>query len=1055
MTFDELVHAVTQLVAAQDVPAFAAILEQHQALLLQPDTDRGLTAAIAARRGQQQSQLLCDLLAVRGCLADYARIGQLEQVLNQTYRLPLAAFCPLHTLLQRVRKEGSTPQEWEQRIALAQQALHQVRRATEPDWWAALHHLLGEALVYTPEGIRSNNLRRAILHYWQALKIWQQLKATARWSETLSGLDRAWEQYALLDPARFMSRAISFYTRMLARIDPANTAESAMLLHTLGNLWCQLPAGSRATNIEQAVETYRKALELRSQMQPPDEKTLAQTHSGMGNAYLLRIHGDRAANIEQAIQHYQAAHERYQQQGDVANQAETCTNLAVAFRIRRRSDRAANVEQAIAHAHVAATIYNQAQQTHTRPWARVQTELATLSCMRLEGERADNLEQAIGYYQAGLTVYTPETFPLQWAHAHSNLANAYCDRVTGDHRQNLRIAIEHYQQALLIRTAATYPREWAETQNNLGTAYAELGETRQAQACYENAATIRTVTALPAGARQTYYNLGNLFFQMEHWSEAVTAYQTAIEAAESLYQASLLRGSRESELAETADLYQRAAYALARTDCLQEAILTLEQGRARGVGEALTRDRTDLHRLQTLDAAAYQSYEQAAAQVRELDPAERTETTPPNVADALLSFAQLQERADAAYTHLKTAVDRIRSIAGYETFLAAPQWEAITQAVRPDVPLLYLVTSPAGSLALIVHRPNPSADITLESIRLPSFTLAALHTLVHRWFDAYGQWTHQPQRRATAWESTRWHLVQREVRRKGRKQADWLTTIATTMRDLWDHLMGEPVTTLCDRGYRQAVLIPTGLLSLLPLHAAWTAYPEHPDTAIYALDRLALTYAPSARTLNFARQMADQVQADHNILIIQEPAPVGASALPNATTEVQNIVRFFSQHQILRHEQATRAATCQALPAYQVAHFCCHGLAHWTNPDQSGLLMAHNEFLTVENLFEVQLSTARLAVLSACETGVVGMGLPDEVIALPAALLRVGFACVVASLWSVADASTAELMEHFYTAWRRDGLEPALALQKAQQQLRTIPRFRHPFYWAAFYVMGG
>jgi len=45
----------------------------------------------------------------------------------------------------------------------------------------------------------------------------------------------------------------------------------------------------------------------------------------------------------------------------------------------------------------------------------------------------------------------------------------------------------------------------------------------------------------------------------------------------------------------------------------------------------------------------------------------------------------------------------------------------------------------------------------------------------------------------------------------------------------------------------------------------------------------------------------------------------------------------------------------------------------------------------------------RLAVLSACETGLVGIDLPDEALALPTGLLQAGVASIVASQWIVPD----------------------------------------------------
>ena len=57
---------------------------------------------------------------------------------------------------------------------------------------------------------------------------------------------------------------------------------------------------------------------------------------------------------------------------------------------------------------------------------------------------------------------------------------------------------------------------------------------------------------------------------------------------------------------------------------------------------------------------------------------------------------------------------------------------------------------------------------------------------------------------------------------------------------------------------------------------------------------------------------------------------------------------------------------------------------------------------------------ARLVVLSACETGLVGELVPDEAVGLPTGLLYAGARTVVASSWAVPDESTTLLMEYFY-----------------------------------------
>jgi CHAT domain-containing protein len=61
---------------------------------------------------------------------------------------------------------------------------------------------------------------------------------------------------------------------------------------------------------------------------------------------------------------------------------------------------------------------------------------------------------------------------------------------------------------------------------------------------------------------------------------------------------------------------------------------------------------------------------------------------------------------------------------------------------------------------------------------------------------------------------------------------------------------------------------------------------------------------------------------------------------------------------------------------------------------------------------------------------------------------------VVASLWQVADAATSELMNRFYIEMFTNGLGPSDALRRAQLYIMNQPKWRHPFYWAAFSLQG-
>jgi CHAT domain-containing protein len=144
-----------------------------------------------------------------------------------------------------------------------------------------------------------------------------------------------------------------------------------------------------------------------------------------------------------------------------------------------------------------------------------------------------------------------------------------------------------------------------------------------------------------------------------------------------------------------------------------------------------------------------------------------------------------------------------------------------------------------------------------------------------------------------------------------------------------------------------------------------------------------------------------------------------------------------------------------ALDHHSVMHFACHGTIDFIEPGESALLMGDDEPITVRDLLERRLGGTELVVLSACETAVQGLTLPDEAISLTTGLIQAGSAGVVGSLWAVPDDSTFELMRHFYEAWPATGRPAPRVLAEAQGAVRDSDRrYSHPVYWAAFAFFG-
>jgi CHAT domain-containing protein/tetratricopeptide (TPR) repeat protein len=160
--------------------------------------------------------------------------------------------------------------------------------------------------------------------------------------------------------------------------------------------------------------------------------------------------------------------------------------------------------------------------------------------------------------------------------------------------------------------------------------------------------------------------------------------------------------------------------------------------------------------------------------------------------------------------------------------------------------------------------------------------------------------------------------------------------------------------------------------------------------------------------------------------------------------------------------QASRAMAISAeLSQYRIVHFATHGLLDSEHPELSGLVFslvnAHGEpengFLGLEDVYNLNLA-ADLVVLSACDTGL-GKEISGEgLVGLTQGFMYAGAPQVVASLWNVDDAATAELMAAFYRAMEKQGKPPAAALRQAQTEIRRQERWKNPYYWAGFVIQG-
>jgi CHAT domain-containing protein len=259
-------------------------------------------------------------------------------------------------------------------------------------------------------------------------------------------------------------------------------------------------------------------------------------------------------------------------------------------------------------------------------------------------------------------------------------------------------------------------------------------------------------------------------------------------------------------------------------------------------------------------------------------------------------------------------------------------------------------------------------------------------------------------------------------------------------------------------GIDRLILVPDGALHYMPFEALVTEAPPAPSprgaaylTARYVIDRYEVAYLPSAQFLLDVRGREPLLRASGVLLAV-------AHGAPGADREVEAIQAAWPRGRVrvLRGEAATETAARRAGRGASVVHFAVHARADDRDPLASHLRLGADGggdgYLHSAEVAEERW-TARMVVLSACETLSGRLYAGEGLMGLARAFLASGAESVVATRWPVGP-SSADLMGVFYRRLAA-GEDAAAALRAGKLALRRDPRTAHPFHWAAFVVVGG
>lgn len=230
-------------------------------------------------------------------------------------------------------------------------------------------------------------------------------------------------------------------------------------------------------------------------------------------------------------------------------------------------------------------------------------------------------------------------------------------------------------------------------------------------------------------------------------------------------------------------------------------------------------------------------------------------------------------------------------------------------------------------------------------------------------------------------------------------------------------------------------IIPHGTLHSIPFHALRSEEG-------YVLDRWEVAYAPSAAVWRFCL-LRPEPHGDRSLVFGYSDPDIA-----HVQEEVAALVGLLPSVDVYEND----AATLNNVPmegSYRYLHFATHAIFRKDNPLFSGLKLSDG-WLIAHDLYHRRLECS-LATLSACRTGMSAVVPGDELLGLARGFLSSGARAVMVSLWAAHDEATAQLMVECYSRMAL-GASRATALREAQQAVRKL--FPHPYYWAAFALIG-
>jgi CHAT domain-containing protein len=253
-------------------------------------------------------------------------------------------------------------------------------------------------------------------------------------------------------------------------------------------------------------------------------------------------------------------------------------------------------------------------------------------------------------------------------------------------------------------------------------------------------------------------------------------------------------------------------------------------------------------------------------------------------------------------------------------------------------------------------------------------------------------------------------------------------------------------------------VIPDGRLNNLNFETLLVSDADAPEPKVhYWIEDVTIANASSLRVLAAVR--TGNEKRNRSLLLVGDSVAPNDDyrELPQAAAQMKSVASHFpaGDQKILTREQATPSAYLASSPEnFSYIHFVAHGTASRLSPLDSAIVLSKDNaqddsFKLYARVIKGRKLRADLVTISACYSAGERAYSGEGLVGLSWAFLAAGARNVVAALWDVSDASTAQLMDRFYDELNQ-GASADAALRTAKLSLLRGQQFHNAFYWAPF-----